>query len=76
VFEGVERHSSDLIHILVYHLGPFVLVAVLLYTAIFLMTKLAKRSNKRGKRKLPKVTGLNRAQRREARATKKRQRHH
>ena len=76
MFESVERHSSDLVHILVYHLGPFVLVAVLLYTAVFLMTKLVKRSNKPGKRKLPKVAGLNRAQRREARATKKGKRHH
>lgn len=76
MFEGVERHSSDLAHILVYHLGPLVLVAVLLYTAIFLLTRLARRSAKPGKRKLPKVAGLNRAQRREAWATKKRKRHH
>ena len=72
----MERHSSDFVHILVYHLGPFVLVAVLLYTAIFLMTKLAKRSNRPGKRKLPKAGGLNRQQRREARATNKRKRRH
>lgn len=71
MFEGLERHSSDFVHILVYHLGPLVLVAVLLYMTMFLMTRSAKRSNKPGKRKLPRVGGVNRRQRREARAMNK-----
>ena len=75
MFEGVERHSSDFTHIVVYHLGPFVLVAVALYTVVFLMIRSAKRSNKPGKRKLPKA-GVDRLQRREARATNKRRRSH
>ena len=76
MLEGVERHSSDLVHILVYHLGPFVLVAVLLYTAIFLMTRLAKRSNRPGKRKGFKAGEVNRSQRRKAGTTNKRKHRH
>lgn len=69
------RHSSDFTHVLVYHLGPLILVGILLYVGVFLVIKLATRSNKPGKPKQPKTGGLNRHQRREARAMNKRQRH-
>ena len=75
MFEGVERHSSDFVHIVVYHLGPLVLVAVALYTTVFLMTRSAKRSDKSGKRKLTKAR-VNRLKGREARATNKPRRRH
>lgn len=67
------RHSTDFTHLLVYHFGPFILLAIAF--AVFLWAfKRALRSKKRGKRKLPKAEGLNRHQRREARAMNKQKR--
>ena len=68
------RHSTDFTHVLIYHVGPFVLVAILLYAGLLLVLKLARRSEKLGKGKQPKDEGFNRQKRREARAMNKRKR--
>lgn len=65
------RHSTEFSHILIYHLGPIILVAVLLYGGIFLMIRLAKRSNKHGKRKQQNGGRFNRHQHRLERAVKR-----
>lgn len=69
------KHSSDFAHILVYHLGPYILVSLVL-PAFFLVLKLRRRGEKRGKKKLPKVAGLNRRQRRQQQAMKRHVRNH
>lgn len=69
------RHSSDFTHLLLYHLGPFIVIAIL-FVAFLLLFKRVRRSEKRRRGKLPSVEGLNRQQRRQERAMKRQARHY
>lgn len=67
------KHSSSFSHLL-YHVGFKLVLVALLMAVIYWMVKLAQLREKRGKRKLPKVAGLNRQQRRQERAMSTRKR--
>ena len=69
------RHSSDFTHLLIYHVGPFVVIAVL-FAGFLLSFRLARRAEKRRKGKLPRVEGVNRQRRRQERAMKRHARHY
>lgn len=69
------KHSSDFAHLLVYHIGPFILVSIV-FAGLLLLFKLSRRAEKRGKKKLPKVATLNRRQRRQEQAMKRHVRHY
>lgn len=69
-----EKHSTDLAHLLVYHLVPMALAAGFIYGAIYLLVRLATRQGKRGNRKGRNLAGLNRQQRRHERVAKRHKR--
>ena len=58
------KHSPDFAHFLLYHLGRYILVAIV-FAGFFFLFRLSRRAEKRRKKKLPKVAGLNRRQRRQ-----------
>lgn len=64
------KHSSDFAHLLVYHIGPYILVSIV-FAGFLLLFKLSRRAEKRRKKKLPKVASLNRRQRRQQQAMKR-----
>lgn len=68
----VGGHSSDFTHLLVYHLIPMALAAGFIYVAIYLIVRLATRPGKSGGRELRNLGGLNRQQRRQEWAIKRR----
>ncbi len=72
---ALMRHSSDFTHLFLYHLAPFIVMAVVLGSFLYLF-KLACRKENRGRRKLPKVKGLNRRQRRQERSSSTHARHY
>ncbi len=56
-------HSSDITHLLEFHLIPMALAAGFVYGAIYLIVRLATRPGKSGGREPRNLSGLNRQQR-------------
>jgi hypothetical protein len=67
----IEKHSSDLGHLVIYHLLPVAVGIVLVYGAIFLMVRLATRRGGKRERGPAEGDGLYRRRRRQERAKKR-----
>ena len=59
------QHSSSVMHNLLFHKGLKLLLAAVLMVGIYLITKLLTDRGRRGKRKVPRVAGVNRQRRRQ-----------
>lgn len=70
----IEKHSSDLGYLFIYHLARVALTAALVYVANLLLDRLATLWGRRRKRGPEDVGGLNRRQRCRERAMKQRRR--
>lgn len=70
----MEVQSGDLVHELVSHVGPTVLL-VLVFAGFLILYVRSLRAAKRERGRLPEVEGLNRRDRREMRVMNRRKRH-
>ena len=68
----IEKHPSDCWHLVYYHFLPTALIVLVTYAVIILSFRLLMRRGRGRKRGPEEVGGLNRRQRRQGRAMRRR----